>query len=93
MIISILLGLMGAISIFASWVICDELTQNKYYEEDADRIPGGRFWMFYVLHALISPWAYFKPQKLRDGWQLLLLASCLFILGIIMIIWAGTGQI
>lgn len=91
--IEIIFIILGAISIFVSWVICNELSKNKYYEEDADRIlGGGRIWMLYVIHALISPWAYFKPQKLREGWQLLLLAFCLFILGLMLIIWKGTGQ-
>ncbi len=96
MVAGVILIVLGIISILVSLIISDKLFEDKYYLEEWDSgsifMGGGRMAFLRFFHALISPWAYFKPQKVREGWEMLVLSSCCFVLGVVLIVW-GIGKI
>jgi len=78
----------GTVSILLAWSIPYELKKGKFFLEDNEIIyPGyNRITIFLTLHGLISPWAYFKPWKVKEGWAMLLFSFMLYVLGIYLLI-------
>lgn len=93
MIQEIVLLITGTIAFFIGWEIQEKLKEEKVYSE-RDILIYPQFYrlgIIVMLYALISPWAYFKPQKVKEGWAMLVISFVLFVLGLILVAKAISG--
>lgn len=81
---SLLFFATATVSLMLSYFVLDKLRGEDFYDDDVHPLSFSKYGIWRTFHSLISPWAYFKPWKVKEGWSIIFEALLLFILGTIL---------